>query len=199
MSRFGLGIVLLAVWLLLWGSASPANLLSGVAVIVGLYVVFPSSRPLAPTIRFRPIALARLLAHFLASIVGSNIMLSRTILSRHARVHSGVVRVQMHCDDLTLLTMVINITALTPGSMAVELDLDQVRPVIWVHVLTSGDPTDIGRNVLVLEELCVRALGSAEQIGRLGAHTPSSLTGLPEPGLPEFGHSDPDRREQDPT
>lgn len=181
MSRIGLGLVLVAVWLLWWGSASPANVLAGIAVVLVLFVVFPSDRAIRPTIRFRPIALARLLGFFAFNLVTSNVVLSRTILSPRADVHTGVVKVPLRTDDVGIITMVANITALTPGSMVVQLDVDGSDDLAWVHVLTPGDPFQVARSFSRLEQLCVEAVGSDEQIARLrtgsgGAHGPMEPT-----------------------
>ena len=181
MSRTGLAVMLIVVWLMWWGSATPANLLAGIAVVAVLFVVFPSNRPLRPTVRLRPLALARLMGHFLANLVTSNVVLSRTILSPRADVHTGVIKVPLRTDDVALITMVANMTALTPGSMVVQLDIAEPAPLAWVHVLTPGDPRAIGRSISRLEQLCIEAFGSDAAIAALHAAGPGGAHG---PELP---------------
>ena len=170
MSRIGLGLVLLGVWLFWWGSASPANILSGIAVISILFVVVPTTRPMLPTIRIRPWALVRLVGYFIYNIVTSNVLLSWTILSPRAQVHTGVLQVPLCTDDIGIVTMVTNITALTPGSMVVQVDHGGPGgAVLWVHVLTPRDPATVARSVSTLERHCIEALGSPEQIAAVHA------------------------------
>ena len=169
MSRIALGLIMLAVWLLWWGSASPANILSGLAVVAILFFVVPSSRPLLPTVRLRPVALVKLAAYFLYSLITSNVILSWAILSPRSHVHTGVVRVPMCTDDISLVTMVTNITALTPGSMVVQVDHGANGAVLWVHVLTPGDVEEVAAAVLTLERYCIEAVGSPEQVAALRA------------------------------
>lgn len=192
MSRIGLGLILLGVWLLWWGSASPANVLSGLAVIAILFVVVPTSRPLLPTIRIRPLALARLVGYFIYNIVTSNVLLSWTILSPRAQVHTGVLQVPLCTDDIGIVTMVANITALTPGSMVVQVDHGAGRAVLWVHVLTPRDPATIARGVSTLERRCIEALGSPEQIAAVhaGASPAQSWPALDPNGGPASDPTD---------
>ena len=64
MSRLSLAVLLLVVWVLLWGAASPANLLSGLAVIGVLFVVVPSTRRKWPSHAASPVGIVRLAASF---------------------------------------------------------------------------------------------------------------------------------------
>ena len=81
MSRLALGAMLLAVWLLLWGSASPTNILSGLAIVGLLFVVVPSSRRMLPSRLVHPWGLLKLGGWFAMNIVTSNVVLSWAILS----------------------------------------------------------------------------------------------------------------------
>lgn len=176
MSRVGLGLMLLVVWLMLWGSASPANVLSGVVVVALLFVVVPTSRPLWPNGRLHPLGLMRLAGYFIVNVLWSNIVLSWAILSPRAQLHKGVVHVRMRTGDLGIVTMVTNLTALTPGSMVVQINHDPSNSVLWVHYLTPGDPEKVARNVVALERRCIEAFGTAEQIEAV-------RSGAPSPGI----------------
>ncbi len=181
MSRLALAVVLLAVWLLLWGSASAANILSGLAVIGLLFVVVPSSRPKLPSHLPSPLGLVRLVGSFVVSLITSNVILSWAILSPRAHLRTGVVRVPMTTADIGIATMVTNITALTPGSMVVQVDQDGPVAVLWVHVLTPGDPEAVARRVCALERSCIEAVGTPAQRAALrDADEPELLPG-PDP------------------
>lgn len=185
MSRLSLAVLLLAVWLLLWGSASPANILSGLAVIALLYVVVPSARRTLPSHLASPWGLARLAGSFALNMVTSNLILSWAILSPRSSVRTGVIRVPLTTDDIGIATMVTNITALTPGSMVVQVDQDGPVAVLWVHVLTPGQPEDVARRVSALERSCIRAVGTAEQRAAMLAAGEPEFLPAPDPSGPD--------------
>lgn len=164
MSRLTLGAVLVAVWVLMWGDASPANLLGGVLVAVVLFVVYPTPMPWWPSRRPRPVALATLAAHFVVDVVASNLWLTAAVLGPRRAVRTELVRVELRLDDPRLTTIVANLTALTPGAMVVRIDGDGPRPVVLLHVLTVRDPARFAGATVALERRCVRALGTDQQI-----------------------------------
>jgi len=190
MSRISLAVLLLGVWLLLWGSASPANVLSGLAVIAVLFVVVPSSRAMLPSHLASPWGLARLAGSFAVSLFTSNVILSWAILSPRASVRTGVIRVPMTTNDIGIATMVTNITALTPGSMVVQVDQDGPVAVLWIHVLTPGRPEDVARRVSALERACIRAVGTAAQRDALRAAGEPELLPAPDPSSPDSSSPD---------
>lgn len=153
---------LVAVWVALWGDLSVANLLSGVAVATMLLLVLPLAGDRTHHYFFRPLAALRLLWHFLRKLVESNLSLTRTVLSRDDRIRTGIIAVPLVCDSDGLLTVVANLTALTPGMMAIEVEREPTR--FYVHVLKLDDVESARTEVLELERLVVEALGSPEAV-----------------------------------
>ena len=87
----------------------------------------------------------------------------------------------MTTSDIGVATMVTNITTLTPGSMVVQVDHEPPVAVLWVHVLTPGDPEAVARRVSALERYCIEAVGTAEQLAAVrGAAAPEFLP-APDP------------------
>lgn len=168
MSKLTVTGILVVVWVLMWGSPSPANLLSGIAVAVALFVVYPSQLPLRPTRRVHPAGLALLAGRFVVDVVVSNFWLTVAALSPASRVRTALVWVDLQFDDPALLTMVTNITALTPGAIVVRVaHHDDGRPTVQVHCLATRDPERFARNIAGLEVRCVRAIGTSEQLTAL--------------------------------
>ena len=162
--RPALGLVgmLVAIWLLAWGSLSWANLLSGIAVAAAISVVVPDVRraPHLPIVRALPAL--RLVASMLLNVVVSNIVLARQILARRPHPATGVVRVPLAgCSD-ELLTVIASLVALTPGTMPVEVE--QNPTVMYVHVLQLDDPDHVRRAIWRLRDLVVATFGTAEAI-----------------------------------
>ena len=168
MSKATVGLILVAVWILLWGSASPANVLSGVAVAVALFVIYPSQLPMWPVRRLRPWPVLVLVSRFAVDVVVSTAWLVVAALAPSSKVRTALVWVDLQFDDPALITMVINLTALTPGSMVVRAaHHDDGRPTVQVHCLATGDPERFARTIAGLEVRCVRAVGTREQLASL--------------------------------
>jgi multicomponent Na+:H+ antiporter subunit E len=159
----GWAAALAAIWVLMWGSASPANVLSGLAIGTLLVFVVPGlRRPAAGRTRVRPVAIARLVGHVLLTMLRSNAELTREVLSPRSRLRTAVVGVPLPgCSD-GLLTLISNLLAISPGTMPIELRTDPV--VLYIHVLHLTDVERVRRETLHLTDLAVRAFGTDEAI-----------------------------------
>jgi multicomponent Na+:H+ antiporter subunit E len=152
--------LLLAVWLLAWGEVTTANVVTGLAVIGLLLVAFPLERPAAHGGRFRPVAVARLVGYVLRNLVVSNVLVGRQILSRRARIHTGVITYELDCGRDLVITLVANIIALTPGTMTVEANRHPAT--LLVHFLLLDDVESARQSIAHLEQLVVAAVGLDE-------------------------------------
>ena len=165
MRPVGYVVGLALIWVLLWGSASPANILSGLAVGTALVVLIPEMRPRTTgrvRIRIRPLAIARLVGYVLVGTVRSNVELTKEVMARRSRVRTAVIGVPLAgCSD-GLLTLISNLLALSPGTM--PLEVRQNPTVLYIHALLFTDVEDVRRNVLHLTDLVVRAFGTDESM-----------------------------------
>ena len=154
---YALGLTL--IWVLAWGTPTPANILSGLAVAGVLMAVSPDRRPVrGGEVHIRPLAVLRLLGYVLASLLTANVQLTRAIVSPNARINTAVLAVPLpECSD-GLLTLVTNVMAMTPGSMPIEVTREPT--VLYVHALLLGDVEDVRRQVQRLARLAYRAFGS---------------------------------------
>jgi multicomponent Na+:H+ antiporter subunit E len=163
MRSFGYVVALAVIWVLLWGSASPANVASGLAIGGVLVVLVPGLRRRSGgPVTFRPLAIARLVGYMLVVTVRSNVELTKEVLSRSSRIHTAVVGVPLPgCSD-ELLTLISNLLAISPGTMPLELRQNPI--VLYVHILHLTDIEQVRRDILHLTDLTVRAFGSAEAV-----------------------------------
>jgi multicomponent Na+:H+ antiporter subunit E len=164
-SVFGFGVVLAAIWVLLWGSASPANVLSGIVVAVVLIVFVPGVRRPSRTFVFRPLAVARLASHFAATIIQANIVLTREVLSGRSQIRTGVVGVPLPPCSWELTTLIANLLALAPGTLPIEVERDP--DVLYVHVLHLHDVEKVRHEIRYLTVLAVRAFGTRAAVADL--------------------------------
>ena len=158
---------LVLIWVLLWGTWSWANVLSGVLVALLVTVVFPLPG-VTEHARFRPLPVLSFLGFFLRDLAVSSVQVAWAAARPGPPVRSAVIVVQLRTDSDLMLTLIAETLTLTPGSMV--LDIDRVHRTMLMHVLPVADQADVDRQraeVLVVEERVVRAFGSAREIAAL--------------------------------
>lgn len=160
---------LVVVWVGLWGSASPANLLGGAAVALLVTLAFPLP-PVPATLRLRAWPLLVLVLQFQVDLVLSSAQVAWVAVRPRRAVRGGVVAVTLRTSSDATLTLTAEALSLTPGSLIV--DVDRPSHTLYVHALDLAPDGGVERlraDVLGLEERIVRALGSAELVAELEA------------------------------
>jgi multicomponent Na+:H+ antiporter subunit E len=158
---------LVLVWMLLWGTWSWANLISGTVLALVVTVLLPLP-PVVGGIRFRPLGLLAFVGYFSVDLVRSAALVAWQTLRPGGIGHSAIISVQMRTDSDLLLTIVAESLTLVPGS--VVIDMDRQRRTLSLHILHVRDLADVERRraaVLAEEERVVRAFGSPEEIAAL--------------------------------
>jgi multicomponent Na+:H+ antiporter subunit E len=167
---------LVLVWMLLWGTWSWANLISGTVLALVVTVLLPLP-PVVGGTRLHPVGLAVFVGYFFADLVRSAALVAWQTLRPNAIGYSAIIRVQMRTDSDLLLTIVAESLTLVPGS--VVIDMDRQRRTLSLHILHVRDLADVERRragVLAEEERVVRAFGSPAEIAALAyppAETPA--------------------------
>ena len=172
---------LVLVWMLLWGTWSWANLISGVVVGVAVTLLLPLP-PVVGGTRVRPVAVLRFLGHFFVDLVISAAQVAWQTIRPGGIQHSAILLVQMRTDSDLLLTIVAESLTLVPGSLVI--DMDRESRTLSMHILHVRDAADVERRraaVLAEEERVVRAFGSADEIAALGAAVPPADAGSRTP------------------
>lgn len=154
---------LLIVWLALWESISPANVLSGLVVGGLLIVLFPVRSPSARTGRFRPLRAAQLLGYFLWKLLEANVVVAWEVITpSNAGVNEGIVAVPLTGASDAAVATVANMISLTPGTLTIEIERHPT--VLYVHVLHLRSIEQVRSDVFHLELRVLRALGNDEAI-----------------------------------
>ena len=155
--RYGAFLVL--VWLLLWDGITVGTLAAGVAVAAALLTAFPMGRGQdLVAVATRPVLAVRVAATVLSQLVRSNLRVVRQVLWRDRSAATAVVYAPLRSADPLVLTFVANVTALTPGTMPLEVESDP--PGIHIHLLDRRDAAGALRSIAVLEALAVQMLGT---------------------------------------
>lgn len=148
---------LVAVWLLLWGTLSAANVISGIAVALFITVLLP-----LPTVpvqgRPRPFSILRLVLSVNWWLVRSSLQVAWLTLRPGPPPQTAVLRAKLNLKSDLVLALGVNILNLTPGTLVVEID--QQRRLVYVHVLGVDSPGSVDsfhKQVADLEKLLVAA------------------------------------------
>ncbi|MEV4725207.1 Na+/H+ antiporter subunit E [Micromonospora humida] len=170
-------IVLVTVWVLLWGTLSWANVLGGLVVGLVVLTVFPLP-PVTFAGRVHPVPLLRFALRFLRDLVVASVQIAVLALRFGHPPLGAIIAVRLRVRSDLNLTLTAEALSLVPGSLIVEVDRD--AGILYVHVLGVRDRAEVERfrdGVLELEARLIAAIGSAEEQRLIREHTPSTLEG----------------------
>lgn len=126
---------LTAVWVLLWGNVSYANVLGGIVVGIGIMVLLPL--PKVPVEgRVHLVSIVRLVLAFLYYALESSLSVAWLAVRPRKPPVTGVLRCRLAIKSDLVLTLCVDTLNLIPGTMVLEID--QTRRLVYVHVLDMG-------------------------------------------------------------
>ncbi len=133
---------LILVWVLLWGTISAANILSGltIALMIMLWLPLP---PVPVEGRLHPLPLLRLVVTVAYYLLVSSVQVAALALRPGPPPLTAVLRAHVAVKSDLVLALAVNIINLTPGT--VVLEIDQARRMIYVHVLDVGSDRTVKR------------------------------------------------------
>jgi multicomponent Na+:H+ antiporter subunit E len=145
------------VWILLWGTVSVANVLSGLAIALVITLLLPL--PAVPVEgRLRPWSFVVLVAYVSWSLVVSSTQVAWLAIKPGALPPTAVLRAHLNIKSDLVLALAVNVLNLIPGSIVLEID--QTRRLIYVHVIDVGSERAVDRfyrQTATVERLMVAA------------------------------------------
>jgi multicomponent Na+:H+ antiporter subunit E len=149
------------VWVGLWGSASAANVLGGIAIALVLLLALPLDE-VPDQDDVHAAALLRFLGRFVVDLVRASLQVALLVVHPRVKLHQAVLAVPVRGASDRLLTLLANAISLTPGTLTLEVD--RPRSTLYVHVLDVGAGgaglERVRADILRVENLAVRAVGS---------------------------------------
>ena len=146
---------LMLVWVLLWGSVSAANVLSGLAIAPVVTLLLPL--PAVPVEgKVHLLSLARLVFQVSVWLVMSSFQMAWLAVRPGPLPANAVLRAHLAIKSDLVLALGVNIINLTPGTIVLEID--QTRRLIYVHVVDVGSDRAINRfhsQITTLQRLLV--------------------------------------------
>lgn len=145
------------VWIALWGEASPANVLAGVAVgVLTAWMVPLGGREDVPRqVTIRPLAAVRFVFYFLWALLRASAVVAWEVVTPGSRIHQGIIEVPLRTRSSGIATVIGNAISLTPGTLTLEVARDPLR--LYVHVLHLRDMDAVRAELGRLEDLALRA------------------------------------------
>ena len=145
---------LAALWVGLYGEASVANIVGGIA-IAGI-VWFVTRERATQHVRLRPLAAVALLAFMFVNLVRSSLrVLVAVWLPTPERTSAHVHIARLQSGSPTVAAVVANLITVTPGTMTIEVADDSRE--IHVHVLGEVSAASFEASVADLERRVVAA------------------------------------------
>ncbi len=133
---------LILVWVLLWGSFSPANVIGGLAVALLITVLLPL--PAVPVEgRLHPLSLLRLVIVVIGQLIASSIQVAWLSVRPGPPPLTAVLRVHVAVKSDLVLVLAVYIFNLVPGSIVLEID--QERRMVYLHVIDVGNEKNVAR------------------------------------------------------
>ncbi|MEV4711879.1 Na+/H+ antiporter subunit E [Micromonospora sp. NPDC049374] len=169
---------LVAVWVLLWGTLSWANIISGLLVAAVLLAVFPLP-PVTYAGRIHPLPMLRFWLHFLRDLVVASAQVAWLALRVGHTPQSAIIAVQLRVNTDLNLTLAAEALSLLPGSLILEAD--RRTGTLYIHVLNVASRDEVERfrrGVFELEARIVEAIGSPEELRRI-RENPADREGVP--------------------
>ena len=147
---------LILVWILLWGTFSAANILSGLAIALVITVLLPL--PAVPVEgRVHPLSLLRLAGTVSYYLVLSSAQVAWLAVKPGPPPLSAVLRAHLAVKSDLVLALAVTIFNLIPGSIVLEID--QARRMLYMHVIDVGSERAVNRfyrQVAEVERLLVK-------------------------------------------
>jgi multicomponent Na+:H+ antiporter subunit E len=133
---------LMLVWILLWGTVSAANILSGLAIALLITLLLPL--PAVPIEgKLHPLSLLRLGVTVFYYLALSSVQVAWLAVKPGPPPLSAVLRAHVAVKSDLVLALACNIFNLIPGSIVLEID--QTRRMLYMHVIDVGSDRAINR------------------------------------------------------
>jgi len=162
-------VVLVILWMLLWGNVSWLNLVTGLVLAIVVTRVFYLP-PVDLTGRLHPWHLAVFVGNFAWQLVTASFLVAAQAFAKRPVSRNSVIAVQLYTRSDLIMTLTAIALSLIPGSLVLEADRE--KSILYLHVLNTPDTVAVEKarqQVLLIERRIVRALGSRDDLERVNA------------------------------
>lgn len=129
-------VLLVTVWVMLWGRATWLNVIGGVVLTVGILVLLPLP-PLILGVRLRLWAVVVLLLRFVVDLTVASFQVAARALQVGWQPQGRLLRVPLRSDNELIAVVNAEMNALVPGSVVV--DLSPSEGWMLLHIFDAPD------------------------------------------------------------
>nr|WP_229742143.1 Na+/H+ antiporter subunit E [Gordonia jinhuaensis] len=133
---------LVFVWILLWGTISWANVITGLVVAIGVVTILPLPR-VAVEGRIHILPMIALTIRLVVEFFISSAQVAWLAIRPGRQPMGAVLRARVHIKSDMVLTLAVDYLNLVPGTMVVEID--HRRRLLYVHVIDVSSPQQVER------------------------------------------------------
>lgn len=165
--RLPLLVVLVVLWMLLWGEISLLAVTSGIAVAVIVTTVFYLP-PVELSGRFNPFRLLLFIVRFAGDVVTGSILVAASAFAPRPIRRNAIIGVKLRTTSDFVMTMTATTVSLVPGTLVIEID--RARAILYLHSVGIADEEGVERvrrSALATEARIVRAIGSASDLAKV--------------------------------
>jgi len=148
-----LALWLFVIWVAAFGSLAPNVLIGGVLVAGGLAFALRRLAPRWPRAVLHPVASLRFVGHFAAQLAASTWDVVKTLRLSPEELHPAIIEIPLRVRTRNEVTLLMNSISFTPGTVALELHGRN----LYVHVLTTDDPSAVVAEVETMEDAVMAA------------------------------------------
>ena len=160
-------VVLVLLWMMLWGSLTPLTIVTGIVVAFVVTRVF-----YLPAVelsgRFNPLWFLVFLGRFFGELVIASFTVAAQAVAPRRVSSNAVIGVHLATRSDFIMTITAISLSLIPGSIVVEVD--RARGIVYLHTLGVSSPAAVEKardNALLTEARLVRAFGSRDDLERV--------------------------------
>ena len=135
----GRSLILLVLWIALWGELTIANVITGVVVIAALAILFPGKLRSSHSIRLLP-AVSFFFYMVRSIVVASWDVIRAVLIPNEKRRHAEIFHVHLKSTSPLIRAVTANTISLTPGTVIVSIDTDTAD--MEIHVLGKTDSAE---------------------------------------------------------
>jgi len=160
-------LVLVVLWMLMWGSLTPLTIITGIVVAVLVTRAFYLP-PVELSGRFNVLWFVVFLARFGVALVVGSFQVAFLAFTPKATEQNSIVAVQLVTRSDFVMTLTAIAISLIPGSIVIEVD--RAEGILYLHALGADDEDAIDRvrhEVQTTEQRLVRAIGSTDDMQRM--------------------------------
>lgn len=144
MNALLLNILLALAWEAMNGEFTFGNFVVG--FVLGFVILFFAQRVTGDTGYARRVwRVAELVVFFAKELVVANVRLAYDVLTPGYRMRPGVLVVPLDAETDEEITLLANLTSLTPGTL--NLDVSSDRRTLYVHAMYADDPAAVKRSI----------------------------------------------------